>query len=481
MQSRRPHAIGAALLALSIVVSAGARAQFPEDALRFATPGSGVGARALGMGGAFTGVANDFSALYWNPAGLAQVKNGEFSLGMSHLNYRNTGSYFGLPLAYSNSSTTLNALGFVLPTQVQRGALVFAFGYARENNFTTGLGFDGFNPLSSIIQDYAPDGALAPSDPRGNLMWELYLADVDTVTGRWISPIRDSLTQAGTTLEGGGLDNWSVAGAVDIAPGLSAGLTLTYASGSYSYERTFRETDTRRIHTIPPYDLDELTVEDFIDSDISAFRAKAGLFYRSQDLFRVGLTIRPPAILAVRESFSTRGTVVYDNGDVLPVEGPYATEGTGQYDVLTPWTFGAGGSVVLDAVLLSADLEYTDWSQLEFRNADASLIALNREIKTLFRGTLNARAGVEVNLPAPGLRLRGGFMYFPSRYDGDPSEFDQKYITGGLGFLLGSTTMLDIGYAGGWWKTFRANYGGPSRVDEDITTHTVTATLSYRF
>lgn len=35
----------------------------------------GVGARALGMGGAFTSVANDVTAGYWNPAGLAELSN----------------------------------------------------------------------------------------------------------------------------------------------------------------------------------------------------------------------------------------------------------------------------------------------------------------------------------------------------------------------------------------------------------------------
>ena len=40
----------------------------------------GVGARAIGMGGAFTGTANDASALYWNPGGLAGIKRTEIIL-----------------------------------------------------------------------------------------------------------------------------------------------------------------------------------------------------------------------------------------------------------------------------------------------------------------------------------------------------------------------------------------------------------------
>lgn len=37
----------------------------------------GVGARAIGMGGAFVSMANDASAMYWNPAGIALVSGGE--------------------------------------------------------------------------------------------------------------------------------------------------------------------------------------------------------------------------------------------------------------------------------------------------------------------------------------------------------------------------------------------------------------------
>jgi hypothetical protein len=41
----------------------------------------GVGARALGMGGAFVSIADDASATYWNPAGIVQLQSAE-ALGM---------------------------------------------------------------------------------------------------------------------------------------------------------------------------------------------------------------------------------------------------------------------------------------------------------------------------------------------------------------------------------------------------------------
>lgn len=46
----------------------------------------GVGARALGMGGAFGAVVNDVTSGYWNPAGLLGVK-GDLQIGAMHSEY----------------------------------------------------------------------------------------------------------------------------------------------------------------------------------------------------------------------------------------------------------------------------------------------------------------------------------------------------------------------------------------------------------
>ena len=56
----------------------------------------GVGARALSMGGAYVAIANDASSVYWNPAGLSQLKKREISFmhasrfnGLVHVNFLN--------------------------------------------------------------------------------------------------------------------------------------------------------------------------------------------------------------------------------------------------------------------------------------------------------------------------------------------------------------------------------------------------------
>ncbi len=467
------------LTMLLIGVSSQTLAQFPEDALRFATPGFGVGARSLGMGNAYIGVANDYTALYWNPAGLAQIEHGEFSFGLSHFNGKDKSTFFGENRSYTNNATNLNSLGLVFPVPVQRGSLVFAFGYARQSNFTTGLSFEGFNPNSSIIQTWAPDGQLYPPDVT--IAEELGLAYADTNTGRFNSQITNRVTQSGKVLEGGGVNNWSAGVAIDVARNLSVGATLTYATGSYTYERSYTEADTRRVYETMPFDFDRVTVDDIVESDLSGFNAKLGLQYRVPDRFRFGMTVKTPTSYEVSETFSTIANSYFDNGDVLPAAGPYESIGSGEYNIMTPWIFGAGASVIIRDLVISGDVEYTDWTQLKFEDANPDLIALNKDIKEIFRPTANLRAGLEYDIRDLGVRVRGGFIYNTSPFEGDPSSFDQKYVTGGLGFQLSEFTMLDLGYARGWWKSFRSNYDRTSQVDEDIATNNLILTFSYRF
>ncbi|MBA2132435.1 PorV/PorQ family protein [Capillibacterium thermochitinicola] len=73
-----------------------------------------VGARPLAMGGAFIGVADDINAVYWNPAGLVQLKEPEFTWTRT-LNNRDTINYddFLAVGSYNEESGMAYAVGYI--------------------------------------------------------------------------------------------------------------------------------------------------------------------------------------------------------------------------------------------------------------------------------------------------------------------------------------------------------------------------------
>ena len=79
----------------------------------------GVGARAIGMGGAVVANANDASALYWNPAGIAGAKNMQF-LAM-HTNW-----IADMEFNYAGFTFPLGALGTM-------GASITVLNYGNMN------------------------------------------------------------------------------------------------------------------------------------------------------------------------------------------------------------------------------------------------------------------------------------------------------------------------------------------------------------
>ncbi|HET9870353.1 MAG TPA: hypothetical protein VFR02_07655, partial [bacterium] len=94
----------------------------------------GIGPRAIGMGSAFTALADDASAVYWNPAGLSQMSSYELELSSSPVNFD---SRFGFPY-YSS-------IQFVMPI-------------AKENTLAISM-FRPFNPQRDYFAGSGLDSA----------------------------------------------------------------------------------------------------------------------------------------------------------------------------------------------------------------------------------------------------------------------------------------------------------------------------------
>jgi hypothetical protein len=77
-------------------------AEVDFDHLHGSDLGMGIGARAKGMSGAFTAVADDASAVFWNPAGLAQLTDNQ-----AFLSGNLPGQFNGAGIVYRPSSEAM--------------------------------------------------------------------------------------------------------------------------------------------------------------------------------------------------------------------------------------------------------------------------------------------------------------------------------------------------------------------------------------
>ncbi|MBL8994472.1 MAG: hypothetical protein JNM63_14100 [Spirochaetia bacterium] len=148
----------AAALTFSSILFAGANES--SDVFRY-----GYGSRALSLGGAYNSVANDSVSLYYNPAGLAELRQAEVSANWSSL--MAGAQYGGVTAAMNapkdwNGSFAAGLLGLISPTVQafsQEGFSGNSFAYSE---FKISAGYGGLVPfLPNLRYGFAMKGDLS--------------------------------------------------------------------------------------------------------------------------------------------------------------------------------------------------------------------------------------------------------------------------------------------------------------------------------
>ena len=235
----------------------------------------GVGARTMGMGGASLGLADDFTALYWNPAGMAQIQKFEMFSSLSH-NTAIADTYFtgdAVKTATSRSQMRLNSIGFVYPFLAKQGGWAIAFGYNRQQNFDYQTAVQGIDPSS------------------GTEFSGLAVDEID--------------------VNSGGIGIWSFGTSVYVSKRILIGGSLDFWQGNSLNELDTTATDIVDIDS----ELARFRYDDEIDRKYSGVGGRIGLLAHLTDEISLGVTVVSPVELGVDELWYQSTLAVYDDGE----------------------------------------------------------------------------------------------------------------------------------------------------------------------
>lgn len=490
-----------------------AQAQTIDDALLFSQRSPALGARMMGLAGAGTAGLADYSALFFNPAGLSLAERSMVVGMLNGASITNDGLYQAVGvqtgLEETRRSDLLGGLGYVYKAPTVQGSLAFGISYNQTNLFDRTLGFGGENGSNSVTDFFLPFNgggiqefsvtALDPDDSGETVFGQFIVEDQETGTSYLIdfdpdgngfinrplsfvafetfgvdfapglfedgdsSPFlpavsAGTVTQSGTVIEDGTIQELSLGGAVEVVENTHLGVSANFVFGEYNLDEQFTEEDTFNENdgNFGTTDFEALTLRQTLDSDLTGFNLRFGLSTQPLEVARIGLTLETPTFYAISERFSTELTTVFDNGDVFAYGDEFSEDvgsGSFDYEIRTPWRLGLGGALILGNLEVLGDFELIDWTQLEF-DADvdrAFFEALNQRIDEELEVVVNSRLGAEYDLS--GITLRAGVAYQPDprttplqQGDGATLDRDRTFVSLGLGVRLAEQLVLDIGW-----------------------------------
>ena len=376
-----------------------------------------AGAKAMGMGFAFTAQANDPSAIYFNPAGILQLEGTNAKVGVTYVK-QNGGTFSGItPLTGGASvSETQKDLDFFIPN---------AFVTIKKSpNFAYGIGI--FSPFG-LGQEY---------ENRNTSIFRNQVTKIDLLTL---------------------VLNPTVAYKVNEFLSVAAGIDFMY--GKAELARTPVGIDNVTFGPTRIFNLD-------LEGDGTAWG------------YNFGVLLTPTKHLKVGAAYRSKFDLDIDDGDVdlsnvhpggiivsqaplvsLPPRGPFpigfggASFSTkGSVTVHIPATFDLGVAYVLDRLTLELDASWTFWHSYQSLNIDLKdnrTFLPDSSSRKDWDDVMAIYVGGEYRVTDP-LALRLGFRWDPTPVPADTMgpelpDADKLYYCAGLGYKIRNWTF-DLAY-----------------------------------
>lgn len=412
---------------------------------------NGFGARATGMGGAYVSLANDYTAFFWNPAGLAEMTKAQFGLAADGLIPTGKYSLGSFSMKTEKKLYPAGLVGYVQP--LGNNVVVGLGAYT-----LSGLGADWVNPgLEAALVSPLPPAAFTPTLQAYD--WRSYI------------------------------------GSVTIAPSIAVKIDeMFYVGASFNINYGFFKTDQWGKFAVvtpgatpPGYTAVAPGVilvnlgQQTLDVKGWGYGATFGVKIKPANWITFGATYR------IESKIKLKGTMDIQNLNILGL----ATQSDAKMNVTSPMWLAAGVSVKpMAGLTLAFDAHYTNWAKLTsipivFSDpawavalADEASLTLNWKNKT------QLRFGAEYDFGS--LAFRAGYYYDPFPAPDQtlniltPSHTYNSFAVG-VGYKAGGLQLdAALEYLAGGKRTItNPAFAMPGVYEEHIVVPTVGVSFSF--
>lgn len=460
-------------------------------------------ARSMGMGGAFTSLGADLSAMTLNPAGLGMYRRNEVSLTpmltVAHTETPGTRAWTGDNRTRFSFANIGFALNIYQSASRALTSLTFGFGMNRIADFNSRSSFssDSFydpaqpgNTMPSIADVFAQQlqqHRIFP-DADGKLGYNFkpyFWPAILGYNGYMVSPYGNewypdtighnaSVVHSVETVTSGSINEFDFS--------LGANLNnIVYLGATIGFQSIYKKTGITYQEEYAYYGADgqptaatdkngrpltsQLTYSSLYQQmkvDGSGVNFKLGVIVRPIAGLRLGVAFHTPTFYSLDYSYGGDiETNLYNNDthedatniDWTPTQ---YDEGPNSWNFVSPSRLMFGASYTFGQfAILSVDYERNWYNGIRVKNvpegADYPTEFYKQEFKQYFKGTNTVRAGLEVKpLPMLAVRLGGGYTdsMFKDRslFFDKPVTYENYYFSAGLGVTISPTVQLDVAY-----------------------------------
>jgi long-chain fatty acid transport protein len=371
-----------------------------------------AGAKAMGMGFAFTAQANDPSAIYFNPAGIVQLEGNNLKVGVTYIK-ENGATFTGItPLTSGASvSETQKDLDFFVPNAffTRKASPNFAYGIGLFVPF--GLGQEYENRVTSIFRSQITKIELETFVVNPTVAWKMndilsVGAGIDFMYGK------AKLQKAGVVNIGSPLNIFQ--------------LDLDGDGTAWGYNFGVLLTPTRQLKIGAAYRSKfDLEIK---DGDVKVFDINGTVPFLQNPA-------PPPAAFTAAQIF---GGTSFD------------TKGTTTLHI--PATLDLGVAYLLDRLTLEVDASWTfwhSWKSLDIDLKDNGLLLPDSSSRKNWKDVVAIYVGGEYRVTDP-LALRLGFRWDPTPVPAETMgpelpDSDKLYYCAGAGYKVANWTF-DLAY-----------------------------------